>query len=113
MPAERFSQTLRGMRPRARMSSENEVSFEKFFSTRAHDEGAGALAPHQQAFFTRPSIALRTVMRETSSSVGEIALRRQRVVGAEHAPLDRVAKRALQLLVQRQAARVIECAKLE
>ena len=35
VPAERCSQTLRGVRPRARMSSENEVSLEKFFSTRA------------------------------------------------------------------------------
>ena len=33
MPSERRNQTLRGVRPRARMSSENEVSFEKFFST--------------------------------------------------------------------------------
>jgi hypothetical protein len=31
VPSERLSHTLRGVRPRARMSSEKEVSLEKFF----------------------------------------------------------------------------------
>ncbi len=34
VPAARLSHTLRGVRPRARMSSENEVSFAKFLCTR-------------------------------------------------------------------------------
>ena len=54
VPLARLSHTLRGLRPRARMSSENEVSFEKFFSTRSLHERAGALAADQQAFLDEP-----------------------------------------------------------
>jgi hypothetical protein len=64
-----LSQTLRGVRPRERMSSENEVSLAKFFSMRVlmklPEPGRRTSRPSS----TRPSIALRTVMREMSSSV--------------------------------------------
>jgi hypothetical protein len=68
VPSERFSHTLRGVRPRARMSSENEVSLAKFFSMRVlmklPEPGRRTSTPSP----TRPSIALRTVIREISRS---------------------------------------------
>ena len=85
VPAARFSHTLRGLRPRARMSSENEVSLEKFFSTRLADERAGALAAHQQAFLDQPVDRLAHGDARNAELLGQIALRRQRVVGPEDA----------------------------
>ena len=84
----RLSHTLRGLRPRARMSSENEVSFAKFFSTRAHDESARALAAHEQPFVDQPVDRLAHRDARHGELVGEIALRRQGVVGTEDPLLD-------------------------
>ena len=102
-PAERFSQTLRGVRPRARMSSENEVSFAKFFSTRAETKLPEPCRRTSRPSSTRPSIALRTVMRETARSVAIWRSAGRASSGARSVVLDRLPQRALQLLVQRLA----------
>jgi hypothetical protein len=68
VPAARFSHTLRGLRPRARMSSENDVSFEKFFSTRLLTKVPEPCRRTSKPSSTSPSIALRTVMRDTANS---------------------------------------------
>ena len=67
VPSARFSHTLRGLRPRARMSSENEVSFAKFFSTRLLTKVPEPCLRISSPSSTSPSMALRTVMRETAS----------------------------------------------
>ncbi len=108
VPFERLSHSLRGVRPRARMSSENEVSIAKFFSTRAAHEVARALPAHQQSFAHQAVDGLAHGDARDRELGGQIALRRQRVVGAEHAPVDGLAQRALQLLVERQIARPFE-----
>ena len=68
MPAARFSQTLRGVRPRARMSSENDVSMAKFLSTRAETKLPAPCRRTNKPSATNPSSALRTVMRDTAKS---------------------------------------------
>jgi hypothetical protein len=64
-----LSQTLRGVRPRARMSSENEVSLAKFFSMRVLMKLPEPGRRTSKPSLTRPSMALRTVMRETDRSL--------------------------------------------
>jgi hypothetical protein len=51
------------------MSSENDVSFAKFFSMREATKLPDPWRRTRSPSSTRPSIALRTVMRETASSV--------------------------------------------
>ena len=50
------------------MSSENEVSFAKFFSTRVRTKVPEPWRRTSKPSSTSPSIALRTVMRETAKS---------------------------------------------
>ena len=90
------------------MSSENDVSFEKFFSTRAHDEGAGALASHEQAFVHEAVDGLAHGDARDRELGRQVALGGQRVVGSQQTALHRLAQRPLQLLVKGQAARFIE-----
>ena len=108
MPSARFSHTLRGSRPRARMSSENEVSFAKFFSTRLLTKVPGALLADQQAFLDQFVDGLAHGDARDGEHFREIALGRQRVVGPDDAVLDGRAQRALQLLIQRLRARFVE-----
>jgi hypothetical protein len=68
VPFSRLSHTLRGCRPRARMSSENEDSCAKFFSTRDLTKVPEPWRRASSPSATSPSIALRTVMREIRSS---------------------------------------------
>jgi hypothetical protein len=68
VPADLLSHWLRGLRPRARMSSEKDVSFAKFFSTRAQTKVPAPWRRTSKPSSTRPSMALRTVMREMDSS---------------------------------------------
>ena len=108
VPFERLSQSLRGLRPRARMSSEKEVSIEKFFSTRPRTKVPEPVAAHQQAFAHEPVDGLAHGDPRNAELAGEVALGRQRIVGVQDAPVDRLAQRALQLLVERQIARFRE-----
>jgi len=82
------------------MSSEKEVSFEKFFSMREATKLPEPWRRTSSPSSTRPSIAFLTVMRETSSSAAIWRLRRQGVVGSQQAPLDGLPDGPLQLLVQ-------------
>jgi hypothetical protein len=68
VPRARFSHSLRGLSPRARMSSEKDVSNEKFFSTRPRTKVPEPWRRVSSPSLTRPSIALRTVIRETPNS---------------------------------------------
>jgi hypothetical protein len=68
VPCARLSQTLCGRLPRARMSSENDVSLAKFFSTRLQTKLPEPCRLTSRPSSTRPSIARRTVMRETAKS---------------------------------------------
>ncbi len=68
VPSDLRSQTLLGARPRASMSSVNEVSFEKFFSTRPSTKVPDPCRRVSSPSATRPSRALRTVIRETENS---------------------------------------------
>ncbi len=108
MPAARFSHTLRGVRPRARMSSENDVNIAKFLSTRAETKLPAPCRRTSKPSATSPSSALRTVMRDTAEIRRQIALRGQRVVGPEDAAVDGLAQRPLQFLIQGQITATIQ-----
>ena len=68
VPLARLSHSLRGLRPRARMSSEKEVNSEKFFSTRPRTKVPEPCRRTRRPSLTRPSMALRTVIRDTPNS---------------------------------------------
>jgi len=68
VPAERLSQALCGVRPREIMSSEKEESLEKLFCTRAVTKVPAPWRRVSRPSLTRPSSALRTVMREIWNS---------------------------------------------
>ena len=108
VPAARFSHTLRGVRPRARMSSEKDVSMAKFLSTRAETKLPGTLPPHQQAVGNQAIERLAHRDARHREIRGEIAFRGQRVVGAENAAVDGLAQRSLQFLIQRQIAATVK-----
>ena len=108
VPAARFIHTLRGSRPRARMSSENEVSFAKFFSTRLLTKVPEPCLRISRPSSTSSSMALRTVMRETSSISARSRSGGSASSGRDDAVFDGAAQRALQLLIERLRARVIE-----
>ncbi|MNR12793.1 hypothetical protein D3C85_1291680 [compost metagenome] len=69
MPSLRLSQELVALRPRAAMSSEKEVSLEKLFSTRAATKVPAPWRRVSRPSATRPSKALRIVIRDTDSSL--------------------------------------------
>jgi hypothetical protein len=85
------------------MSSENDVSLAKFFSTRLHTKLPDPCRLTSQPSWARPSMARRTVMRETAKSSASWRSDGSASSGTEQVLLDRLADRALQLLVQRQA----------
>ena len=68
-PAEREIQLLLDVRPRAAMSSLNDDSFEKLFSTRPATNVPAPRRRVSSPSSTSPPIALRTVIRETSYSI--------------------------------------------
>ena len=103
-PSERLSHTLFGVRPRERMSSENDVSLAKFFSMRAATK-----LPEPWRRTSNPSsdqAVDRLAHRDARDrQLGrDLALRRQGVVRCEHPLLDGLTERPLQLLVQRRVA---------
>ena len=90
------------------MSSENEVSFAKFFSTRLLTKVPEPCLRISRPSSTSPSMALRTVMRETESMSARSRSGGRCVVGPDDPVLDGCAQRALQLLIKRLCARFIE-----
>ena len=80
VPADLRSHTLRGLRPRARMSSENEVSLEKFFSTRAHTKVPDPWRRTNMPFADQAVDRLAHRDARDAEIHGEIALGRQRIV---------------------------------
>ncbi len=57
------------------------------------------MSAHQQAFAHQPVDGLADGDARDAEIAGQVALGRQRVVGAEDVSVDRFAQRALQLLV--------------
>jgi hypothetical protein len=67
-PSALLIHSLRGVRPREIMSSVNDDSLEKLFSTRAATKVPAPWRRVSRPSLTRPSSALRTVMREMLNS---------------------------------------------
>ncbi len=112
VPCERLRKTLRGLQAaRAHVFRKRTELREIFLDTRL-DESAGSLAPISRPSSTRPSMALRTVMRDTfsSSSPGPVPAAARR--SARCARVDRALQHPLQLLVQRQPAAVVEAPQI-
>ncbi len=100
---------MRGVRPREIMSSVNDDSLEKFFSTRAATKVPAPWRRVSRPSLTRPSSALRTVMLRDAQLLGHVAFGRQGVVGAEHVDLAIASRSALcSWLVERRVVLAVQ-----
>ena len=92
------------------MSSENEDSFEKLFSTRAAMKVPAPWRRVTRPSSARASRAVRTVICETPNSYGDVALGGQGLVGGQAVIGYGLAQGALELLIERPASLFIQSA---